>query len=62
MSMFYLKAIRENQFKLLTGCIGAVCPAPEVVLQQLVCACGTGTSHQPHCGLMKKHLQEKKNK
>lgn len=43
----------------LTGCVGAVCPASEVVLQQLVCPCGTGSSHQPHRGLMKKHLQEK---
>lgn len=47
-------------FLLLTGCVGAVRPASEVVLQQLVCPCGTGSSHQPHCGLMKKHLQETK--
>lgn len=40
----------------LTGCVGAVRPSPEVVLQQLVRPCGTGSSHQPHCGLMKKHL------
>lgn len=43
----------------LTGCVGALCPASEVVLQQLVCPCGTGSGHQPHRGLMKKHLQEK---
>lgn len=43
----------------LTGCVRAVCPASEVVLQQLVSPRGTGSSHQPHCGLMKKHLQEK---
>lgn len=45
--------------RLLTGCVRVVCSAPEVVLQQLVRPGGTGSSHQPHCGLMKKHLQEK---
>lgn len=46
----------KNEF---TGCVGVVGPASEVVLQQLVSPCGTGSSHQPHCGLMKKHLQVK---
>lgn len=27
-----------------------------------MCPCGTGPSHQPHCGLMKKHLQGIKKK
>lgn len=44
----------------LTSCIGAVCPASEVVLQQLVCSCRTGSCHEPHCGLMKKHLKQTK--
>lgn len=48
----------EISFFSLTSCVGAVCPAAEVVLQQLVCPGGAGSSHQPHCGLMEKHLQE----
>ncbi len=41
-----------------TCCVRAVCPASKVVFQQLVRPCGTGSSHQPHCRLMKKHLQK----
>lgn len=44
--------------RVLTGCVGTVCPAPEVVLQQLVRPCGTGAGHQPHGGLVKKHLAD----
>lgn len=46
----------------LTGCVRVVCSTAEVVLQQLMCSCGTGSSHQSDCGLMKKHLQKKKKK
>lgn len=46
----------------LTGCVRAVCSTAEVVLQQLMCSCGTGSSHQSDCGLMKKHLQKQTNK
>lgn len=42
----------------LTGRVGVVRPPSEVVLQQLVSPGGTGSGHQPHCGLMKEHLQE----
>lgn len=45
-----------TQNTLTIGCVGVVCPPSEVVLQQLVCPRGTGSSHQPHCGLMKEHL------
>lgn len=33
-------------------------PPPQVVLQQLVRPGGTGAGHQPHGGLVKKHLAE----
>lgn len=42
----------------LTGSVGVVRPASEVVLQQLVSPRGTGSGHQPHRGLVKEHLQE----
>lgn len=42
----------------LTGCVGTVSPASEVVLQQLVRPGGTGPGHQPHGGLVQKHLPD----
>lgn len=48
--------------RVLTGSVGTVCPAPEVVLQQLVRPCGTGAGHQPHGGLVKKHLADAEKK
>lgn len=44
----------------LTSCVSAVSSATKVVLQQLVCPCGTRSGHQPYCGLVKKHLQNTK--
>lgn len=41
----------------LTGCVGTVSPASEVVLQQLVGPGGTGPRHQPHGGLVEEHLE-----
>lgn len=43
-----------------TGRVGAVSSAAEVVLQELVGPGGAGSSHEPHCGLMEKHLQRQK--
>lgn len=42
-----------------TSSVRVVCPTAEVVLQQLMCSGGTGSSHQSYCGLMKKHLQKR---
>lgn len=56
MSFLLVCLVSYTRTVLPTSCVGAVRPASEVVLQQLVCPCGTGSSHQPHCGLMKEHL------
>lgn len=57
-SQKYPSCMSKHSSVPLTGCVGTVCPASEVVLQQLVSPCWTGSSHQPHCGLVKKHLAE----
>lgn len=56
MSFLLVCLVSYTRTVLPTSCVGAVRPASKVVLQQLVCPCGTGSSHQPHCGLMKEHL------